>query len=408
MQFAHLNKNSLIVALGSMLEYYDFALFSLFLPIMAGEFFPGESSYASLSKGYSALMITLIARPLGAIVLGKIGDFQSRQKALIFSMYGIALATLAIGLIPSYALIGVGAPILVVIAKCIQAFCFGGEFNGAGVYVVEKAQTQPAQASSVLTAITFIGSLLASLIGILLMQAYMPTWSWRIAFLLGGIIGLVGIHYRKKWLHTHVMPSNPQKFSFSHLIKQYPKEILAGIFIGGFSTTPFSMVLIFINPVLATRGYISNSELMILETILILVAIFSLLFSGKIADRTSPAYVMKWGCLLLFVFAYPLGWLIDTGINAWIVLSEIIIIIINEILLGPANAYLTSLFPPQYRYRATSFSFCLGMSLFGGSSIVIENNLYQLNYHFDLAMIWLMVISFGTYWAIQRCQNSRA
>ncbi|MCB1828401.1 MAG: MFS transporter, partial [Coxiellaceae bacterium] len=186
-------------AIGTLIEYYDYALFALFLPIIAPQFFPGDTAYDSLYHGYQILMIAMIARPFGGAIFGHIGDFIGRRHALLLSMYGIAVTTLIIGLTPTYHSIGVFAIMIIVIAKAIQIACFGGEYNGAGIYVVEHAkQHQEGLVGSLLTAIISTGSLIASLLGILLTMDGMPDWSWRIAFFLGGLIGVFGVLYRKK------------------------------------------------------------------------------------------------------------------------------------------------------------------------------------------------------------------
>ena len=189
-----MRKSFLGAACGSMLEYYDYALFSTFLPLIAPLFFPAQSAYASLQKGFSFLLIAMIFRPIGALFFGYVGDKVGRRGALLTSMYGIALATLAIGLTPSYAMIGPTAMVLILVAKTVQVFCFGGEFNGGGVYAIElMQQRREGLGSGIFTAITLSGSLIASLYGILLTAKDMPAWGWRSAFIIGGLIGLLAI-----------------------------------------------------------------------------------------------------------------------------------------------------------------------------------------------------------------------
>src|SRR5579862_5369977 len=183
-------------AVGTLVEYYDYALFSIFLPIVSPLFFPADSAYQSLVKGYFVFLVAMIDRPFGAAILGHLGDVYGRPKALLISMYGIALSTFVIGITPSSATIGIWALIIVMVAKAVQVACFGGEYNGAGIYVVEHAHNKnEAFVGSLLTAVMLSGALLASLLGILLTYPFMPSWSWRIAFLLGGLIGVFGILY---------------------------------------------------------------------------------------------------------------------------------------------------------------------------------------------------------------------
>lgn len=190
-------------AIGTLIEYYDYALFGIFLPLLSPVFFAAETHYASLIQGYVVLLLAMIARPLGAIFFGIIGDHISRRNALMYSIYGIAIASLLIGFIPGYAIIGWCAPALLLFFKCVQAFCFGGEYNGAGIYVVEHARGKnEATWGSLLTATTLLGSLIATLLGTLLTMSIMPAGSWRIAFIAGGLFACFGIVYRRHMLES--------------------------------------------------------------------------------------------------------------------------------------------------------------------------------------------------------------
>jgi MFS transporter, MHS family, proline/betaine transporter len=396
-------------AMGTMVEYYDYALFSLFLPIIAPLFFPADTVYQSLVKGYFILLVAMIARPLGGLFFGYLGDVAGRRNALLASMYGIALATLAMGIMPTYASIGVWATIIATIAKSIQIFCFGGEFNGAGIYVVEHAQIKhEGLASSMLVAATLFGSLVASTLGIWLTATAMPDWSWRIAFLIGGFIGLVGITFRKRLIETpHFTPADDKTLPFLKMIKKFPRELTATIFLGGFAVLPYTTAITFITPVLMSEGLINNHQLMLLETALNLIAIISLLFVGLVADKFSSQKVMVIGCWALIIFAYPLLYVVDLRNMTGIVFALAGLILINEIVLGPTHAFLKNLFPMAYRYRGSSLGFCVGMSLLGGVTPLVENYLYKFTNHFSAISLWLAFIGLGTLFSMRNAVSSK-
>lgn len=391
-------------SLGTMIEYYDYSLLATFLPLISPLFFPSETLHGSLVKGYYALLIAALARPLGALFFGYLGDMFGRKRALLYSMYGIALATLLMGMTPTYQTIGIWAGVMIIVTKAVQLFCFGGEYNGAGIYVVEHAQNKnEALIGSILTATMLFGSLVSTLIGFITTLQGMPVWSWRIAFFIGAGIGIIGILYRKNLLESpHFQQASPKEHSLKWMVKTYPYQLLAGIFIGGFATLPFTTVITFMNPVLMSNHYMDSQSLMLLQSFLIFIAVLTLLVAGRIADKTSPHTVMKAGALLLVFLSYPLLWLADLGNFGLIIAAQIILIMINEILLGPSNACLKNLFPMQYRYRAASLSFTLGMSVIGGLTPVIENYLYQRTGSFSSLAIWMTFIGLGTYWSIKK------
>ncbi len=403
------SKSFFSAALGTMIEYYDYALLTIFLPILAPLFFPADSIYHSLMKAYWIVLITMLMRPLGGIFFGYWGDTAGRRKALLMSIYGIAFSTFFIAILPSYEILGVWASILIITAKSIQMFCFGGEYNGAGIYVVELSQGRhEALSGSLLTAIMLTGSLAASLIGIGFTYPSMPAWSWRIAFILGSLAGMIGIWRRQNLSESpQFQPADRHSQSLTYLLKKYPAELIAGIFIGGFATLPYMTALAFINPVLMAKGYITNHQLMIQQTYLLLIAIAALVISGKLADFQSPIKIMQWGCLLLVISAYPVLRLIDQG--HWVFGAMSLLIISNEMLLGPANAYLKNLFAVEYRYRASSLSFCLGMSLTGGVTPLLENFFYQRSGgHFSAITPWLVLMGICTSLSLYGAEKKKA
>jgi len=390
-------------AVGTLVEYYDYALFSMFLPIMSPVFFPADSAYQSLVKGYYVFLIAMLARPFGGVLFGYLGDVFGRPKALLASMYGIALSTMVIGITPSYTVIGDWALFSVMTAKTIQIACFGGEYNGAGIYVVEHAQNKhEALIGSLLTAVMLCGALMASLMGVVLTYSFMPAWSWRIAFALGGLIGVFGILYRKNLAESpHFIAANLHYNGLMMLIKQFPRELLAGIFIGGLATAPFSTVLLFVMPVLTTKGFITNHQFMLIQCVLVFFAIITFIPVGIMADKKSPAAVMRFSCFLLIIFAYPMLSIVDKGSLFSIIVAMAVIVIINEIFLGPSNAYLKNRFPMQYRYRGSSFSFCIGMSLFGGLTPIVENYLYKATGKFSVTALWLILLGLGALFSLE-------
>ena len=393
-------------AFGTLVEYYDSALITIFLPILSPLFFPADSIYHSLVKGYFFLLITLLVRPLGGIVFGYLGDTLGRRKALLLSMYGIAVSTLVIGILPPYSIWGVWVIILLIIAKSVQMLCFGGEYSGAGVYVVEHAQNKnEAFIAGLLTAIMMAGSLIASLLGIWFTSSSMPSWSWRLAFIFGSLIGIFAIFYRKELLETPAFkPANLHLQNFQTLFKKYLRELLVGFCIGGFATMPYTTVLTFVNPILMAKGFITPQQLMQTQSLIILIAIVTLIVSGKVADRLSPKKMMQWGCLFLILMAWPGLFLIDHHRFTFFALA--LMIIANEMLLAPANAYLKNLFDVEYRYRGIAFSFCLGMSVIGGLTPLVENFLYTRFGNFQSISLWIILTS-GITWVAMYCNRSR-
>jgi MHS family proline/betaine transporter-like MFS transporter len=348
-------------------------LFTIFLPIFSPIFFPADTVYHSLVKSYFMMWIAMAMRPLGGLFFGYFGDKFSRRKALVCSIWGIVVATLVIGLLPSVASVGAWATGGIVFAKAVQVFCFGGEYNGAGIFIVEHAQgKKEALAGSIFVAIAFIGALLACVAGILLTGKGMPKESWRIAFIAGGLIGLMGIPNRSNLPESPAFkPGDAKQHGMMQMLRLYPLELLTGVFVGAFTAIPFISILMFINPVLMAKGYFTNQQLMLTQGLMITVAIASLIPAGFMADKISPKKFMKLCCLALIIFSYPLLKAVDSRNLFSMLVALSALTVITEFFHGPSHAYSKNLFAMRYRYRASSLGFGFGVSVLGSITPIV-------------------------------------
>lgn len=395
-------------ALGTMLEFYDHSLFMVFFPIISPLFFPAENPLDSFIKGYFLLLVASIARPLGGLYFGYFGDTLGRRKALLLSITGVAASTFAIGLLPSVNSIGILATAAILVCKAIQIFCFGGEFNSAGIYVVEHApENKVGLWSGLLTATTLLGALFAAIFGYFITLPDMPGWLWRTAFLLGGGLGFISMGYRKSMRESPVFEKNRTKvYSIKELFQGYPVQLITTFFIGGFAATPFVTLLSVINPLMVALGKISLHEMMVLQAFFSLIAMVAAVISGLYADHVTPVRLMKLAGILLVCLSYPLlafvQYLQTVGS---LLIAGIFLLAVNQMLLGPANAYLKNLFPPTLRCRGTGFAYCLGTTVIGGLTPVIETILYKHSVSFTAISIWPMGIGLITYLFIRHQGN---
>ena len=194
---------SLAGAVGNLLEWYDFGLYGLFAPIFAQLFFPGQDRIASLIGAYSGFAIGFAARPVGAAVLGHLGDRVGRRAVLVCSIVLMGFATTATAILPTYHAIGIGAPILLLFMRLLQGFSVGGEFTGSVAYLVETA---PGKRRGLAGSIANIGATAGMLLAagaatttsMLANSAEVQSWTWRIPFLFGGIIAVTGYLLRHR------------------------------------------------------------------------------------------------------------------------------------------------------------------------------------------------------------------
>src|SRR5215470_10874212 len=207
---ARLRRRAIIsCAIGNFVELFDFLIFGLFAAQIAANFFPKTDALAGLLATFATYGVGFVMRPVGAIIIGAYGDRRGRKQALVLTVGLMATATALTGLVPSYASIGIAAPILLVLCRLVQGFSTGGEWGGAAAFLVEHAPTGKRgligsihQVSVGLALIA--GTLSAALLNSWLDKEAMVAWGWRIAFLIGALLAPVGYYLRTRVAETPV------------------------------------------------------------------------------------------------------------------------------------------------------------------------------------------------------------
>src|SRR6185312_3919876 len=188
--------------IGNVLEWYDFAVYGFVAVIIGKNFFPGSDETTELLKAFLTFGLGFVARPIGGIVIGRMGDTHGRKAALMLTIFLMAAGTVLIGILPTYATIGVAAPALLLFARLMQGFSTGGEWGGSTAFIVEWAPRDRRglfgsfQQMSVVAGL-LLGSSFAALLNTILTQDQMVAWGWRIPFLVGAILGPIGLYMRR-------------------------------------------------------------------------------------------------------------------------------------------------------------------------------------------------------------------
>ncbi|MGC2033280.1 MAG: MFS transporter, partial [Steroidobacteraceae bacterium] len=227
------NKTRAIVAtsIGNMLEWYDFTVYALFAGYIAGNFFPGDDKNTRLLKTFLVFGLGFVVRPLGAVLIGNYGDRAGRKSALTLTILLMAAGTGIIALSPTYAAIGIGAPLLLLLGRVLQGFSAGGEIGGATAYLLESAE--PAQRGRVASWLeasmgmaNILGALAAFSVTALLSTSEVQAWGWRIPFIFGLTIAPVGLYLRRSLDETDAFQAEERQRA--HAAK--PKAPLLEIF----------------------------------------------------------------------------------------------------------------------------------------------------------------------------------
>lgn len=400
-----MNKNekySIIAGLyGNTLEWYDFILYASFAPIFAEIFFPSTVHFISLLATFSLFAIGFIMRPIGGLIIGHYADYFGRRRALILSMTIMTLSTTLIAFIPDYNAIGIAAPVLFSILRLVQGLAVGGELPGSATYLIEHMfdHRRGLAGSLVLSSVffgIFSGALIAALFSSLYSGEVLLNWGWRYTYLLGGILGILGIILRLK------SSESPSFLKRDHTIEipakiimtQFKKPLFLSVLITSIMALANYMLIAYVTTFLVRyQGFMLHDALLInLLSLLLLTLLIPVM--GFISDLIGRKPVYLLGLLLLIACIFPIFWLLLSK-NWWNVFwCEILLAIV----LAPINAtvptMLAEMFPTNVRASGISIGYNIAQALFGGTMPLVALLLIELTGN-KLAPAWYLFI-----WAI--------
>lgn len=375
-----MEKNSFSVRLsgiiGNILEHYDHALFSLLAPFIAPLFFPAQDPITALILTYGMLPIGILGRPLGSLFFGWMGDRHGRRKALFWSLLGMACVTVGIGCLPVYAQIGVWAPMILAFSRLLQSFFAGGETVGGAIFVLENTEGQTRGfMSSLYDASTIGGILIAS--GLVTWFSYLGTIDqmWRVLFWIGGMAAVFGLILRLK--KDEEGPSGLATSLFSG-IRGNLKEFISIIFASGFSYTTYALPFVLMNSYVPLVTEISKSEVMTVNTALLVVDMFLLPCFGYLATRLGKERVMFFGAFCSALSSIPLFYLLGPSSSfGLVVFVRLAIVFFGVAFAAPYHAWAMEQVPKEARYSVLSVGHSLGTQLIGVPATAICLFLYK-------------------------------
>ncbi|GAX49825.1 glycine betaine/L-proline transporter ProP [Streptomyces olivochromogenes] len=377
-------------ALGNAMEWFDFGVYSYIAVTLGKVFFPSGNPTAQLLSTFGAFAAAFLVRPLGGMVFGPLGDRVGRQKVLALTMIMMAAGTFAIGLIPSYATIGVGAPLLLLAARLVQGFSTGGEYAGASTFIAEYAPDKKRG---------FFGSwlefgTLAGYIGgaglVTLMTAFLSTedllsWGWRVPFLIAGPMGIIGLYLRMRLEETPAFAAELAKASKQEADR--PKVRLREMVAGQWRALLLcvGLVLVFNVTDYMLLSYMPSyltSELKYDEThgLLVVLGVMALMmivqpFAGALTDRIGRRPVIAAGCVGFLALSVPALLLIRQGSLLAVALGMGALGLLLVCFTSAMPAALPALFPTKVRYGSLSIGFNVSVSLFGGTTPLVTTAL---------------------------------
>jgi MHS family proline/betaine transporter-like MFS transporter len=375
-------------ALGNAMEWFDFGVYSYLAVIIGKVFFSGAGDTMQVIASLATFAAAFLVRPLGGMFFGPLGDRVGRKKILALTMIMMAAATLSIGLIPSYATIGVWAPVLLILCRMVQGFSTGGEYGGAATFIAEYAPDKRRGFwGSFLEFGTLIGyTVAASLVtalALLLSDDAMQQWGWRIPFLVAGPLGIVGLYLRLKLDESPAFKKLEEAGSPAAEHERVPlKRILFGngramllclALVAAFNITDY-MLLSYMPTYLSTLGFDETGGLM--SIVVVMIVLMALINSvGRLSDRVGRRPVLIGGSLGFIMLAVPSFLLIKQGGTAAVFAGLLALGLALVCYMGTMSSALPALFPTAIRYGSLSIGFNISVSLFGGTTPLVVQGL---------------------------------
>ncbi|GAB3042694.1 glycine betaine/L-proline transporter ProP [Acinetobacter apis] len=363
-------------ALGNAIEWFDFGVYGYVAIVIGKLFFAGVDPKYQTILALATFSIAFVFRPLGGIIFGRLGDKYGRQKILATTVILMTVSTFAIGLLPTYATIGILAPILLILIKIIQGVSVGGEYTGAIVFVAEYA---PDRKRGFMESWLDFGSIAGFLVGAgtvslltyILGQQTFEDWGWRIPFLLSLPLGLVGLYLRHSLEETPAFKQlsesedKNKKISFKEILSKYKRSMLLCIGIVLCTNVTYYMVLTYLPSYLTDNLKYEGS----LGSDLIIPVMIGMLFIqplvGWLSDKWGRRPFIFAGSLSLLFLSYPAFLLLDSGVATQITIGLIILALSLNMLIGVMAATLPALFPTQVRFSALAIAFNISIVIAG-------------------------------------------
>lgn len=403
------HKKNATILIGNALEYYDAMLYGMFAASLAPLFFPNADPTISFVAAIGTYGIMFLARPLGGAVFGHFGDRLGRKNTFSLTLLLLALPTMGIALLPTYAAIGLWAPFLLMFFRFVQGFCLGGETSGAMTYMIENAaDDQKDKYSAWIVGSCYVGVLVSTLLGAFFTMSFMPEWGWRITFAIGSLIALLGYVVRRNFDESHAFKKTQQageilNVPLKTLIKREKTRLLQSACVASAVVAPYFIIFVYLPGLLVKDHGWSASTMMTLNSFLIVVALALLSIGGVVAQKYGRERVMSLAVLIGGLCAYPLFYCISEFPSAeMIIITQFVLVASAMFYAGPTSAFLVELFPANRRYSGIAIGYALGHALFGGLISFIMTALAQAFGMSAAPAVFIIVGSLAGYWAVTR------
>lgn len=390
--------------IGNFVEWFDYASYGYLATIIAVVFFPKTDASTGLLAAYGVFAISFIVRPIGGIVWGHFGDKIGRRTSLSLSILIMSLSTFLIALLPTYAQVGMLAPVLLLLVRVVQGFSASGEYAGASAFLAEYA---PANRRGFYTSIVpastaaglLFGSLLIAAMHALLSSEQLHSFGWRLPFLLAAPFGLIGRYIRLKLEDTPRFKALEQdqhvaRAPIAELLGKHRMKMLIAFGVTCLNAVAFYLVLSYMPTYLSTELGMDETASFIAATISLTAYIALIFLMGSLSDRIGRKSMLIGASILFAVLTVPLFKGLAGAGFMMIVAIQIAfgaLLTMND---GTLPCFLAEIFPTRVRYSGFAFCFNAANAIFGGTAPLVATWLIGVTGS-KLAPAWYLVGAAG-------------
>ena len=380
--------------IGNLLEWYDFAIYGYFAATIGRVFFPAQDPVAQVLSAFGIFALGYLMRPIGGIVVGHVGDRYGRRAALTFSITAMALPTFLVGVLPGHATLGIAAPILLTLLRMIQGLSVGGEATMSMIFLVERAPPGRrglvgSMASLAANGGFLMGSAIGAAFAALLPADALATWGWRIPFLLGLLVGLVGWWIRRLLEDDPPRPA-PATSPIVDTLRHHGRLVarVAGVAI--FNAVGFYLMFLYIVTWLQTVDGVGPAQALEINTVSMVALLPVMIAAGWLSDRVGRRPLMFGALVVGFAGAIPFLWLMHHPDPALMLAGQLAFVIPAGICLGVMPAILTEAVPAGVRCTAVSLGYNIAFGIIGGLTPLTAAWLVART-DMDLSPAWLIM-----------------
>lgn len=365
-------------AVGNVMEWFDFAVYGFFASVIGEQFFPSDDPTTSVIAAFAVFASGFLARPLGAAFFGHLGDRRGRQVVLRTSVMLMGISTLLLGCLPTYAQIGIAAPILLTVLRIAQGFSVGGEYTGSVIYLVERA---PVGQRGLVGGWTnfgavagfLLGSGLSALISQILSDDALAIWGWRVPFIGGVSIAALGAVFRRTMRDEPRAMLAHDKVPLVEAIRLEWRTMLriAGLIL--MANVGFYMMFVYVTTYLSEQVGVPMAKALEIDTISMSALLVITPFAAWLSDRIGRKPVLLVASVGCFVLAVPLFIAIHHDDPALIFAGQLGFAVLIGFAFGANSAAIVEITKARYRCTVISVAYNVTLAIFGGTTPLVAS-----------------------------------